>query len=79
MKSTIKMPKVADSVNEVFISQILVSVGQSISEGDVLMLVETDKASVELPSPISGTVAAILVTLDQEVSTGTAIIEVDKP
>lgn len=79
MKSTIKMPKVADSVNEVFISQILVSVGQSISEGDVLMLVETDKASVELPSPISGTVAAILVTLDQEVSTGTAIIEVDTP
>ena len=79
MKSTIKMPKVADSVNEVFISQILVSVGQSISKGDVLMLVETDKASVELPSPISGTVAAILVTLDQEVSTGTAIIEVDKP
>lgn len=79
MKSTIKMPKVADSVNEVFISQILVSVGQGISEGDVLMLVETDKASVELPSPISGTVAAILVTLDQEVSTGTAIIEVDTP
>ena len=72
MKSTVKMPKVADSVNEVFISEILVSIGGTVQAGDPLMLVETDKASVEVPSPISGTVISVLVVIDEEVSTGSS-------
>ena len=75
MKSTVKMPKVADSVNEVFISEILVSIGGTVQAGDPLMLVETDKASVEVPSPISGTVISVLVVIDEEVSTGAPIVE----
>ncbi len=77
MKSIAKMPKVADSVDEVFISQILVAPGSLIQAGDPLMLVETDKASVEVPSPVTGTVIAILVEIDQEVSTGTPIVEIE--
>ncbi|CAB4923338.1 unannotated protein [freshwater metagenome] len=77
MKSTVKMPKVADSVNEVFISEILVSIGGTVQAGDPLMLVETDKASVEVPSPISGTVISVLVVIDEEVSTGAPIVEIE--
>lgn len=77
MKSTVKMPKVADSVNEVFISEILVSIGDTVQTGDPLMLVETDKASVEVPSPISGTVISVLVVIDEEVSTGAPIVEIE--
>lgn len=77
MKSTVKMPKVADSVNEVFISEILVSIGGTVQTGDPLMLVETDKASVEVPSPISGTVISVLVVIDEEVSTGAPIVEIE--
>jgi pyruvate dehydrogenase E2 component (dihydrolipoamide acetyltransferase) len=79
MKSTVKMPKVADSVNEVFISEFMVSKGSEVNAGDPLMLVETDKASVEVPSPVSGTVIAILVSIDEEVSTGAPIVEIEVP
>jgi pyruvate dehydrogenase E2 component (dihydrolipoamide acetyltransferase) len=77
MKSTIKMPKVADSVDEVYISEILVAPGSVVQAGEPLMLVETDKASVELPSPVAGTVIAILVAVDQAVSTGAPIVEIE--
>jgi len=77
MKSTVKMPKVADSVDEVYIAEILVAPGNVVNAGDPLMLVETDKASVEVPSPVSGTIIAILVVLDQAVSTGAPIVEIE--
>ena len=77
MKSTVKMPKVADSVDEVYISEILVMPGSAVQAGEPLMLVETDKASVELPSPVAGTVVAILVVVDQAVSTGAPIVEIE--
>ena len=71
------MPKVADSVDEVYISEILVAPGSVVQAGEPLMLVETDKASVELPSPVAGTVIAILVAVDQAVSTGAPIVEIE--
>lgn len=71
------MPKVADSVDEVYISEILVALGSVVQVGEPLMLVETDKASVELPSPVAGTVIAILVEVDQAVSTGAPIVEIE--
>ncbi len=77
MKSTAKMPKVADSVDEVYISVILVAPGTVVQAGDPLMLVETDKASVEVPSPVSGTVISVLVIIDQAVSTGAPIVEIE--
>ena len=71
------MPKVADSVDEVYISEILVAPGSVVQAGEPLMLVETDKASVELPSPVAGTVIAILVVVDQAVRTGAPIVEIE--
>jgi pyruvate/2-oxoglutarate dehydrogenase complex dihydrolipoamide acyltransferase (E2) component len=77
MKSKIKLPKVADSVDEVIVSAIQVAVGDRLKVGDVILLVETDKAQVEVPSPISGIVVEILVAPDEEISTGTFIAVVD--
>ncbi len=77
MKSRIKMPKVADSVNDVVVSEVLVRVGQAVTAGDALLLVETDKAQVEVPSPVGGIIMGILVAADQDVSTGDYIAEID--
>ena len=77
MKSKIKLPKVADSVDEVIVSTIQVAVGDRLNVGDVILLVETDKAQVEVPSPIAGIVVEILVALDEEISTGAFIAVVD--
>jgi pyruvate/2-oxoglutarate dehydrogenase complex dihydrolipoamide acyltransferase (E2) component len=78
MRTKLKMPKVGDAVDEVVITEIEVSVGDKVSEGQTLLVVETDKTNVEIPSPFSGTVREILVNIDDEVSTGapTIILEI---
>lgn len=77
MKSTIKLPKVADTADNVVVSEIAVTAGQVVAAGDTLMSVETDKALVEVPSPISGTVIEVLVAVDDEIVTGTPIVAVE--
>lgn len=78
MRSTLKMPKVGDAVDEVVISEIQVQVGTAVTEGQTLFVVETDKTQVEVPAPFAGTVAEILIAAGDDVRTGapTLILEV---
>jgi pyruvate/2-oxoglutarate dehydrogenase complex dihydrolipoamide acyltransferase (E2) component len=77
MKSTVKLPRVAETVDEVVISEIEVHVGSQVAAGDILMRVETDKALVEVPSPIAGTVVELLVSIDDEIGTGAPIVVIE--
>lgn len=42
--------------------------------GQILMTVETDKAIVEVPAPVGGMVAELLVEVDEEIPTGHPIV-----
>ena len=65
-------------VEKALVSEILVNVGDHVEAQQSLCVVESDKASVELPSPSAGIVKAIHVSPNQEVRQGMAlaIIEV---
>jgi pyruvate/2-oxoglutarate dehydrogenase complex dihydrolipoamide acyltransferase (E2) component len=77
MRYSLKMPKVGDAVDTVVIMSVLVGIGDRVSDGQALLLVETDKAQVEIPAHFSGVVREILVSTGDEVSTGspTFVIE----
>lgn len=77
MRSTLKMPKVGDAVDEVVISEIQVEVGASVAEGQTLFVVETDKTQVEVPAPFAGTVAEILIAKGDDVRTGAATMVIE--
>ena len=77
MRSNVKMPKLGETVDEVLVLEWFVSVGDVVSEGDSLMIVETDKVEAELPSPVSGTVVELLVEIDDEVSVGTPVCTIE--
>jgi glutaconyl-CoA/methylmalonyl-CoA decarboxylase subunit gamma len=77
MKTNVKLQRVADTVDEVVISEWAVEIGSTVAVGDVLVRVETDKALVEVPSPVAGTVLEYLVEIDDEVTTGTPIIAIE--
>jgi pyruvate/2-oxoglutarate dehydrogenase complex dihydrolipoamide acyltransferase (E2) component len=77
VKVTVKMPRVADSVDTVTVVEWEKSVGQIVATGETLLRVETDKAIVEVPSPIAGTVLALLVTSDADITTGTPIATIE--
>ncbi|MEQ1768678.1 MAG: biotin/lipoyl-containing protein [Devosia sp.] len=78
MRSTLKMPKVGDAVDEVVVAEIVVTEGTAVTEGQVLYTVETDKTQVEVPAPFAGTVREILIKQGDEVKTGapTIVLEV---
>ncbi len=56
--------------------ELMVAVGDQITEEQSLLTLESDKASMEIPSPVSGEVAEVLVRLDAEVGTGDLIFKV---
>ena len=77
MLSTLKMPKVGDAVDEVVVSEIKVQQGATVSKGDVLFVVETDKAQVEVPAPAGGVIANVIISVGDEVKTGAPTLVLD--
>ena len=77
MRCELKMPKVGDAADRVVVISLSTQPGETVAAGQELMVVETDKANVEVPSPFAGTVSAILVKAGQEVATGTPILVLD--
>lgn len=71
----VKTPDIG--VDKAVVSEIMVKVGDQIAENDSIVLLESDKASVEVPSPISGVVKAILIAQGDDVAEGTALIELE--
>ena len=59
------------------VSEIMISVGDKITENDNIVLLESDKAAVEVPSSGSGTVSKIMVSVGDTVTEGTVLIELE--
>jgi pyruvate dehydrogenase E2 component (dihydrolipoamide acetyltransferase) len=59
------------------VAEILVKVGDTIAVDDSVVLLESDKASVEVPSTSAGVVKSILVNLGDSVAEGAALIELE--
>ena len=70
----LKLPDLGEGVAEGEIARWLVEVGQAVEEDDPLVEIQTDKTTVEIPSPASGTVARILVAAGELVPVGTPLV-----
>lgn len=68
----VAVPDIGDA-SDVEVIEVAVSVGDSVSEGDTLIVLESDKASMEIPAPADGTVQAISVKEGDKVSEGSPI------
>ena len=69
-----KLPDLGEGLTEGEISRWLVSEGQEIAEDDPLVEIQTDKTTVEIPSPAAGTVTRILVEEGKVVPVGTVLV-----
>jgi pyruvate dehydrogenase E2 component (dihydrolipoamide acetyltransferase) len=72
-----KLPDLGEGLTEGEISRWLVSEGQEIAEDDPLVEIQTDKTTVEIPSPAAGTVTSILVEEGKVVPVGTVLVVID--
>ena len=70
------VPDIGDS-DEVDVIEVMVSVGDTIEEEQSLITVESDKASMEIPSSHAGKVVAVKVQVGDKVAQGTLILEIE--
>src|SRR5258708_29241935 len=73
----IKLPDVGEGVAEAEIVEWHVEVGQSVLEDQVLAAVMTDKATVEIPSPVAGTVIALGAEVGSVLAVGAELVRLD--
>jgi pyruvate dehydrogenase E2 component (dihydrolipoamide acetyltransferase) len=71
-KIDIVIPDLGDFEN-IEVIELLVSAGDTVEREDGLITVETDKASMDIPSPEDGSIATLTVSVGQRISTGDVI------
>jgi pyruvate dehydrogenase E2 component (dihydrolipoyllysine-residue acetyltransferase) len=69
-----KLPDLGEGLTEGEIARWLVTEGQEVAEDDPLVEIQTDKTTVEIPSPAAGKVARILVDEGEVVPVGTVLV-----
>jgi 2-oxoisovalerate dehydrogenase E2 component (dihydrolipoyl transacylase) len=70
----LKLPDLGEGLTEGEIARWLVSEGQEVAEDDPLVEIQTDKTTVEIPSPAAGKVTQILVEEGKVVPVGTVLV-----
>ena len=73
MTVEISVPSVGESITEVTIETWLVAVGDTVQADQPIAEVSSDKADLELPAPVSGTITEILVADGDDVQVGQVI------
>ncbi|MGM1054876.1 MAG: 2-oxo acid dehydrogenase subunit E2 [Bacteroidota bacterium] len=78
MAIEVKIPKISEEADTAKVAEILVKEGDTIEKDQSVIAVETDKASVEVPSSHSGTVKEIKMSEGDEVKVGDVILTLEE-
>ena len=71
----LKVPPAGESISTVMISEWLVAEGDAITADQIVVVLETDKINVEVPSPVDGTLVKILKKAGEDADIGEVIAE----
>jgi pyruvate dehydrogenase E2 component (dihydrolipoamide acetyltransferase) len=72
-----KLPELGENVHQGDLVRLMIAPGATIAEGQAVMELETDKAVVEVPSSVSGTIKDVLVKQGEKIKVGQVIFTVD--
>ena len=74
----ILLPDLGEGIEGAEVSEVSVSIGSVVQKEDTILVLESDKASMEIPAEISGVVQEILVEPGDEVTTGQSLIKINE-
>ena len=77
MRFEVKMPSASAEMQTGSVVEWLKAVGDRVERGESLAQIQTDKATLELESRVTGIVSEILAKVDEEVAVGTVIATVE--
>ncbi len=78
MATEFKLPELGENVTSGELVKILVAVGDTIRKDQAVVELETEKAAIEVPSSVAGTVQKIHVKVGQKVKVGQVLLSVDE-
>ncbi|MCB5162779.1 dihydrolipoyllysine-residue acetyltransferase [Marinomonas sp. E8] len=73
---TVNVPDIGGAEG-VEVIEVAVAAGDTVQEGDSIIVLETDKASMEIPAPKSGTVKSVSISVGDKVSEGHPVLELE--
>src|SRR3990167_5394868 len=73
-----KLPPVGENIKSGTIVAVLVAVGDVVKKDQPLLEMETDKASLEIPSPCDGTIKEILIKKGEDARIGQVVMRIDE-
>ncbi|MCG6982914.1 MAG: 2-oxo acid dehydrogenase subunit E2 [Deltaproteobacteria bacterium] len=74
MPKEFKLPDPGEGIHEAEIVEVLVAEGDRVEDGQLILVVETDKAATEIPSPVDGVVLSIPVKVGDVVKVGQVLM-----
>lgn len=77
MKYIFNFPDIGEGLDEGTILEVYVKVGQTIKSGDILVNMETDKVTTDIPSPKSGTILKIFGDVGDTIHVGSPLVEIE--
>ncbi len=78
MSTDIIVPVLGESVSEATILKWFKGVGEAIAIDEPLVELETEKVTIEVPSPVAGVISAIIVDIDSDVEVGALLCQIDE-
>jgi pyruvate dehydrogenase E2 component (dihydrolipoamide acetyltransferase) len=74
MAKEVRLPQLGQTMEEGTVVSCLVKVGDEVKKGDVILEIETDKATLEMESPVEGFVKHILANVDETLPVGAPLL-----
>ena len=77
MLKEIVLPDLGEGIDSADVSEVLIKPGDTVSVDDIILVLESDKASMEIPSENSGIVKEVFVVMGDEVKTGESLLSIE--
>ena len=77
MIKEIRLPDLGEGIEGADVSEVVVSVGDTVSKDDTLLVLESDKASMEIPAEEEGVIKEILVSSGESLETGALLMKIE--
>jgi 2-oxoglutarate dehydrogenase E2 component (dihydrolipoamide succinyltransferase) len=77
MSVSVEVPSLGESVTEGYIAEWKKKEGDYVREDEIILELETDKITITVPSPVSGTITSLKGEVDDAVAVGTVIAEIE--
>ncbi|MCU0343669.1 MAG: 2-oxo acid dehydrogenase subunit E2 [Ignavibacterium sp.] len=78
MATEFKLPELGENIESADVANVLVNEGDTVKKDQAIIEIETDKATIEVPSTVEGTITKLLVKSGDKVKVGAVVMVVDE-